>query len=159
MRYVGIDPGINGALAVIDYDGLLLELEDMPTTSMGKSKFPCANTLGQLLGHWHRDAGNAGEKILVVIEQQSPRPVQGVSSAFRMGVNYGVLVATAESAGIAWKTVTPAKWKRGMGLTQDKMASLHAARRLFPDASLARKKDNDRAEALLIAEYARTHKL
>jgi crossover junction endodeoxyribonuclease RuvC len=51
--------------------------------------------------------------------------------------------------------VRPRAWKKDMGLTADKDESLSMARELWPDAPLARKKDNGRAEALLIAEWLR----
>jgi hypothetical protein len=42
-----------------------------------------------------------------------------------------------------------------MGLDSSKSASLDKARLLFPDADLARAKDHNRAEALLLAECSR----
>ena len=42
----------------------------------------------------------------------------------------------------------------GLASGSDKNASIVLASRLFPSASLARKKDDGRAEALLIAEWA-----
>lgn len=58
-----------------------------------------------------------------------------------------------------WNTVQPAIWKIAMGLTKDKQKSLTMARELFPLACdlLVRAKDHDRAEALLLAEYAHWH--
>jgi len=51
--------------------------------------------------------------------------------------------------------VTPQVWKKSMNLTSDKNESLAAARIAFPQAVLKLKKDHGKAEALLIAEYAR----
>ena len=48
-----------------------------------------------------------------------------------------------------------AVWKRSMGLDSTKSVSLDKARLLFPTAELDRKKDHNRAEALLLAEYSR----
>lgn len=50
--------------------------------------------------------------------------------------------------------VTPATWKRSLGLSTDKRASLHKARLLFQPADLALAKHEGRAEALLIAHWA-----
>ena len=44
---------------------------------------------------------------------------------------------------------------RSMGLDSQKAGSLDKARLLFPTADLDRKKDHNRAEALLLAEYSR----
>ena len=58
-----------------------------------------------------------------------------------------------------WMLVTPQKWKKELGLTSDKDLSLNMARELWPDAPLARKMDNGRAEALLMAEWLRRGEL
>jgi crossover junction endodeoxyribonuclease RuvC len=49
--------------------------------------------------------------------------------------------------------VTPQAWKKYFGLIADKHASSIMARKLWPDAPLARQKDNGRAEALLMAYW------
>jgi hypothetical protein len=51
--------------------------------------------------------------------------------------------------------VTPQKWKKDLKLDSDKNKSLALARELWPLAPLERKKDNGRAEALLMAEWLR----
>jgi hypothetical protein len=45
-------------------------------------------------------------------------------------------------------------WKRSLGLTSDKRASLDRARLMFPSADLRLAKHDGRAEALLLAHYA-----
>ena len=69
----------------------------------------------------------------------------------------GSILAACQRINAPLLLITAAVWKRAMGLSQDKAASLDKARLLFPDASLDRKKDHNRAEALLIAEYGRRH--
>jgi crossover junction endodeoxyribonuclease RuvC len=81
-------------------------------------------------------------------------PGQGLSTTFTTGCAFGALLATLQAAGIAVEFVTAATWKRGAGLDADKAASLNRARLLFPGASLDRKKDHGRAEALLLAHWA-----
>lgn len=59
-----------------------------------------------------------------------------------------------------WKVilVKPAVWKKALGLNKkDKDASIKKAIELFPEmeSKLARKKDHDRAEALLLAYYGK----
>jgi hypothetical protein len=51
--------------------------------------------------------------------------------------------------------VTPQAWKKAMNLTSIKEDSLVAARLAFPQAILKLKKDHGKAEALLLADYAR----
>lgn len=52
--------------------------------------------------------------------------------------------------------VAPGTWKKALGLSSDKAASLHKARLLYPDAPLGFKKDHNRGEAILLATYARS---
>jgi hypothetical protein len=68
---------------------------------------------------------------------------------------YGAAIAILERINCPWHLVTPQKWKKDMGLTSDKNESLTMARELWPNAPLTRKMDNGRAEALLMAEWAR----
>ena len=100
-----------------------------------------------------REAVKDGE-CMVVVEAVHSMPRQGVSSSFKFGVSYGVALSLAQSLG-AWSPVTPHVWKRDLELTSDKNESLAMARLLWPDAPLARKRDNGRAEALLMAEWKR----
>jgi hypothetical protein len=68
-------------------------------------------------------------------------------------------IAIMERINCPWMLVTPHKWKKDMGLTADKNESLAMARELWPNAPLARKMDNGRAEALLMAEWLRRGEL
>jgi hypothetical protein len=58
-------------------------------------------------------------------------------------------------AGVPTNEVPPATWKKHFGLSTDKDASRAYASSVFPDQSnlWARKKDDGRAEAALIAYY------
>ena len=86
-------------------------------------------------------------------------PGQGVSGMFSLGDSFGVVRALAEAyRAPRVQYISPAVWKKALGLLkQEKAASLALARRLYPTARpmLYRKKDEGRAEALLIAHYAR----
>ena len=63
--------------------------------------------------------------------------------------------AVAELTNYPFHLVTPQKWKKYFHLTSDKNESLDLARSFWPEAKLIRKKDGNRAEALLIALYWR----
>ena len=90
-----------------------------------------------------------------VIESVHSMPGQGVSSSFKFGIAFGMAIAIMERVNCPWMLVTPQKWKKELGLTADKDESLEMARKLWPNAPLARKMDNGRAEALLMAEWLR----
>jgi crossover junction endodeoxyribonuclease RuvC len=60
------------------------------------------------------------------------------------------------SKGSYVEEVVPTVWKKAMGLAgKDKEAARLKACGLFPHAGLSLKKDHNRAEALLLADYLR----
>lgn len=150
----GIDPGMTGALALVEVDTLrAVEIVDFPVLRVGAAGKHTADEAGlfEILSQW-RDVGC----VLVVYESQQAYPKQGLSSAFSLGVTFGVVRATIAAVGIAREPVSPRTWKKDAGLGRDKAGSRAAALRIFPLArdQLGRKKDEGRAEALLIAAYA-----
>jgi len=150
MRYViGIDPGLTGALAVLDrvYDGKVV-VADMPVMAKGiGKKMQCnAAELAQLPGHYR--------PAQVWLEQVGAMPGQGVSSMFSFGESFGVIRGVVAALGVPLELVRPAAWKRRFGLLKaDKDVARTRAIELYPLLPLSRKKDVGRADALLIARY------
>ena len=146
MSIVGIDPGLNGAWAVVR-DGELLGAGDMPTIDKAVAPLLLYNELTKF------------NPSLVVIEQVHAMPKNGSISGFKLGHAAGV----ALGACMFWPVTlaAPAKWKGDMGVrkrpgmkpNEAKELSRAEAVRLFPEMShlFSRKKDADRAEAALIA--------
>lgn len=92
----------------------------------------------------------------VAIEQVHAMPKQGVSSMFRMGQGLGLWEGICAGMGLPVELVPPQRWKKAMlsaGGGSDKGVSIARAQQLMPEAAefLTRKKDDGRAEALLIA--------
>lgn len=146
FRYVGIDPGKSGALAIIDADGKVrivsFDLKEYRGILMSK------------IIHLDR------EQYTIWIEQVHAMPGQGVTSMFHFGENFGQICGLLVGLGLEYNLVTPAKWKKSVGVTHDKETSIIKAEELYPEAPLLRTSrsrvpDNNRAEALLIAYYAR----
>ncbi len=148
---VGLDPGaVSGAYAVLSDSGALIEVDDLPQIASGKLRWIDAPVLLSRLIEL-----KAGGPMLAMVERQGARPGQGLSSTFTSATAFGSLLATLQVAGCSIELVTAAVWKTALGgLSQDKTASLDRARLLFPGASLDRKKDHGRSEAILIAHYA-----
>jgi len=146
MLYLGIDPGFSGAWGLIDHHGKYHSCGDM------------LNNSKHILSRYvHAEISQAIDRqdIQGVIESVHSMPGQGVSSSFKFGIAFGMAIAIMERINCPWMLVTPQKWKKEMGLTADKNESLAMARELWPNAPLARKMDNGRAEALLMAEWLR----
>lgn len=150
MIFIGCDPGISGAIAVIDETGEFLYVDDMPAMHEGKLAWVDIETVTSGL----MDV-LAGRPATAYVERAQPMPKQGVSSVFGYGVAFGSLLASIQMLRCRVELVTPAVWKKAQGLTSNKADSLSKARLLFPAAPLDRKKDHGRAEALLIADYGR----
>ena len=93
----------------------------------------------------------------IYIEKQQAMPKQGVSSTFKLGYAFGQITTTVALSRTRYTMVTPVVWKRAMNLPKDKDAARRMAQQWFPDraSELKRKKDEHRAEALLIALYGR----
>jgi crossover junction endodeoxyribonuclease RuvC len=147
MLILGIDPGVSGALALLGRDGLIA-VEDMPVEA---GEVSCAQ-LAALLRDWAR---TFGAPVLAVVERQSTRPGQGVSSSGKLMMRYGLALGVVACLGYPLSSPTPAQWKRGMGVGKDKDAARARASELWPgDAGRWRRvRDHGRAEACLIAAW------
>jgi hypothetical protein len=147
---LGIDPGLSGAAAIINEDGTLVALTDLPIMRVEKLAWVDGNTFQTWL------IENASfTPTECYIEHVNAMPKQGVTSSFHFGVGFGSLLSLIQARHIPLHLVRPAKWKRDLNLAgKDKKASLHRARRLWPTAELHLEKHEGRAEALLLAAWA-----
>lgn len=150
MIFIAIDPGLTGAIAAIDAESTLIACADLPVMRSNKLAWIDSNALASLL----MDA-RQGRPAQILLERAQAMPRQGVSSTFTTGLVMGSILASCQRIAMPLHIVTAAVWKRAMGLDSTKSASLDKARLLFPTAELSRVKDHNRAEALLMAEYAR----
>ena len=150
MKVLGIDPGIHGALAIIDInDGAVPELIavcDVPT--IGVKAKERANTMivrDWLLAHRPDHA---------LIERAGSMPKQGVASTFKYARAVGSLETVVACLDIPYSIIEPAAWKKFHHLIgADKEASRQRVLQLFPNVHtlFSRKMDHQRAEAVLIA--------
>lgn len=152
---IGIDPGLNGAVAAIKDGQRIVLLEDMPTTSSKKgnkvSRAVDASGLARMLSGLISQ--HPGEFISCVIEKTSAMPGQGVTSMFSMGHSRGVAEGVLITKGLPVQLIPPSTWKKEMGFTSDKEFIRGEMQRRFPDAEIHLKKHTDRAEAIALAFY------
>ena len=147
MIYIGIDPGKNGGIAIID---------DNFRDCVYAYPFSEETLINKLRAYIYDDI------CFCTLEQVHAMPKQGVSSTFNFGMNFGFIQGVLKAYGIPYELVTPQKWKKEFSCTSDKNTSIEVCKRLFPGVNLKAtdrcKKDHDgMAEALLIAEYGRRH--
>ena len=145
LKVVGIDPGLDGALALIG-DGFLA-VQDMPTAGTGRQRTVAAAILGAVLRDW--------QPSYAAVERVHSMPKQGVSSSFKFGQSLGVIEGCLGALDIPVRYVSPAHWKRYFRLGSDKEAARKMALERWPHFAdrLCRKKDHGRAEAMLIGQF------
>lgn len=144
-KYIGIDPGAHGGIAVLSADGSVVEVEKMPTTPMDLLDF---------LSRYKDDS-------FCILERVGGMPGNGGSAMFNFGKGYGHLQMALLALGIPTNDVTPNKWEKSFqlgssgkyGKTEWKNRLKAKAQQLFP--SLGRKITLATCDALLIAEYGR----
>ena len=155
MLIIGIDPGITGAICFFE-DGELKDVIDMPTMASGNKNKKQING-SQIFNEISKRIKNKDKKdVRVIIEQVSAMPGQGVTSMFNFGQSFGVLKGVCAAMQLPIFFVRPAKWKKYYDLiNSQKDSSRVKAIEMFPKFSsmLSRKKDTNKADAILIANY------
>jgi len=161
--YIGVDPGLHGAVAVLR-SSKFIGVWDTPTTIVkrGKKKHTVylPASMVEVLKRIANDYGSSLMESVVGLEEVHAMPGQGVTSMFSMGKGSGLWEGIITALGMPLVRIPPQRWKKEMladGRGKDKQASIVRALELFPEAAshMARKKDEGRAEAILIAEYLR----
>tara|TARA_B100000029_G_scaffold444714_1_gene464678 strand:- start:47 stop:544 length:498 start_codon:yes stop_codon:yes gene_type:complete len=155
MLIIGIDPGISGAICFFE-DGQVKEIIDMPVMADGKKNKRQING-PQVYNEILKRINKFQKKdIIVVIEQVSAMPGQGVTSMFNFGQSFGVLKGICSAMQLSMFFIRPAKWKKYFGLIKtEKDASRTKVIEIFPyiSSQLSRKKDSNKADAVLIASF------
>jgi crossover junction endodeoxyribonuclease RuvC len=147
---LGVDIGLAGAIAMLEENGELLEVHDMPCLVDGPRRRPSINAplLAGIIAR--ADAAQA------CVEFVSARPTDGPAGAFAFGRCKGVLEGVLAASGVPVAFLTPPQWKRLVGIAPGKAGAKDAARseaiRRWPSKAglFSRAKDDGRAEACLI---------
>jgi len=153
MRIIGIDPGLSGAIAILE-DNKIKELFDMPVMPDGKKNKRQLNSA--LLVKLIKDSIKNLEDTVMVVEQVNAMPGQGVTSMFNFGQTFGAIKGICAAMGLPIFFVRPAKWKKHFELiNSSKDASRTKAIEMYPSISqqLSKKKDVNKSDAILIARY------
>lgn len=167
-KILAVDPGVHGAIAYVERN-----LQGKPVHICIQDILTRGHLYGRLLDIDRITKELDGlpipdivifEEPLAVYSQPTRKTPQVSTSSHTLKVslvNFGRLQSVIETlTGIQeWSSVHPGVWKKSMGLTKSKRKSLALARLNFPVALdlLSRVGDHDRAEALLLAEYAHWH--
>jgi hypothetical protein len=155
MLIIGIDPGISGSICFLD-SGKILDVIEMPIMTDGKKNKKQVNGAQIYNEIYNRINHRDKENIRVVIEQVSAMPGQGVTSMFNFGQSFGIIKGVCSAMQLSMFFVRPAKWKKYFNLiNSEKDASRSRAIEIFPyfSAQLSKKKDSNKADAILIASF------
>ena len=155
MLIIGIDPGISGAICFFE-NGEIIDVIDMPTMASGNKNKKQINGSQIFNEIFSRIQNYKSKDINVVVEQVSAMPGQGVTSMFNFGQSFGVIKGICSAMQLSIHFVRPAKWKKYFNLLKtEKEASRSKAIEIFPyiSSKLTRKKDSNKADAILIASY------
>ncbi len=153
MKIIGIDPGLRGAIAILE-DKKVFSVSDMPVMAEGKKNKRQLNS-AQLV-NIIRENTNPKEDIAVVVEQVNAMPGQGVTSMFNFGQTFGAIKGICAALGLPIFFVRPSKWKKHFNLiNSSKDSSRTKVIEMYPSLSsqLAKKKDVNKSDAILIARY------
>ena len=144
MKIIGIDPGaVSAAFAIIPWD------LDGGLEAASAFHMPVVNKMVDARAFAYvMDEQRATH---AVIERVGAFPGQGVSSSFRFGMGYGIILGVLASSGVKIIDVAPGLWKKYFRLDSDKEKARALAIKRFPHVNLSLKKDAGRAEALLMA--------
>ncbi len=153
MKIIGIDPGLSGAIAILE-NNKVIEIFDMPVMSEGKKNKRQLNSaqLVKLLSEYTLDT----DEISVVVEQVNAMPGQGVTSMFNFGQTFGAIKGICAALELPIFFVRPSKWKKHFELiNSSKDASRTKAIEMYPTLSgeLSKKKDVNKSDAILIARF------
>jgi crossover junction endodeoxyribonuclease RuvC len=143
MIFAAIDPGAVHAAIAVFHDAMPVFVDDIRTVNGRLDAAAFARALQDM------------KVQRCVVENVHAMPGQGVASTFKFGMGVGIIHGVAGALRLPLTLVTPTQWKSFHSLRSDKEASRDLAIRKWPghNRHLDRKKDADRAEALLIGDW------
>ena len=153
MIIIGIDPGVSGAISVLE-NKKVIDIFEMPTMIDGKKNKKQVN--GSQITNIIKEEINKKKEIIVVVEHVNAMPGQGVTSMFNFGQSFGVIKGICAALSLPIYFVRPTKWKKYFNLIKtNKDASRTKVIQIYPEISgkISRKKDSNKADAILIARY------
>ena len=166
LLYVGIDPGLSGAIGLLHPDDATLSTcVDIPVTQATLSSSTKAKKKTQtkydpagicnLFSMLQPFAG----RVRVFVEEITTMPMNGSKAIYAAGLSQGIWQVYLYSQGFSVQYLRPVAWKKAIWGTAYKHKEKDDGRlkaiQIFTGAPLHRKKDHNRAEAMLIAEAGR----
>lgn len=151
MYYIGIDPGITGAVAWIDDrepDNVCYE--KTPFIQLKRKEYDERN-MAEII----RSFTDNNTKCFVTMEKVHSLPKDGTVGAFSFGKGWGIWLGVLAALKVSYTLCTPQEWKKTMlaGMPKEKGASVIKVKQLYPNLTFLKKTDHGIADAILIAKY------
>lgn len=162
MIIAGIDPGLEGALAVADIRkdnggqfqlAAVLRIEDLPIGKYDNGDLIDVRKLTEILGEY--------EPRIISMEWPGPRTSKTSNGTpkteWRFALGCGATLAACQLITPMVVLYAPITWKSALKVTSNKMTSVELARSLVDQETrkLFLKSRHDRAEAFLLIEHVR----
>ena len=153
MKIIGIDPGLSGAIAVLENNKVLntFDMPVMPEKKKNKRQLNSAHLVSLI-----KENISTSEEVAIVVERVNAMPGQGVTSMFNFGQTFGAIKGICAALELPIFFIRPAKWKKHFELiNSSKDSSRTKAIEMYPKLSnqLAKKKDVNKSDAILIARF------
>lgn len=151
---LAIDPGASGALCFFNTTDGVLDIVDMPTVEVKRGNKDKREISPAMLA----TEITRRQVDLVVLERVGAMPGQGVSSTYQFGRGVGMVEGVVSALRLPLQYVTPQRWQRDLNVRDGKDGNRQRAAELFPAYAhlFARKKDDGRADAALMAYWGAT---
>ncbi len=171
MIYLGVDPGLEGGIAVLSEAGTIIALEEMPIhrPNRGRRQFDLAGIMGLVNRYGKQGA------LFVTVERLQPLPARvrgklmgGTIANFNRGLARGCWESLLVALGVPQQLVNPRGWQSEMFVgtpkCHPKQRSIIAATRLFPEQTWlrtprCRKAHDGFTDAALIGEWGRRRRV
>lgn len=151
---LAIDPGASGALAFFNVEAGTLDIIDTPTVQIKRGAKLKTEISPQMLAAIIRPR----QPDIAILELVGAMPGQGVSSMFQFGRGVGMYEGALAALQIPVTYVTPQGWQKAVNARSGKDGNRQRAAEIYPAYAqlFARKKDDGRADAALMAWWAAT---
>lgn len=155
--FLGIDPGLSGALALYEPVADALTIYDVPVHELTRNSKAKREVDAQ--GLVDLVAALSADRPTVFLENSTPMPGQGAASTFSFGKTFGIIYGVCAAQKLVIHKVAAVKWKRDLAVPKDKDGARARASVLLPahTKNWPLKKHDGRAEAALLALYGASH--
>lgn len=152
LKYIlGFDPGNNGSICLYNEEQIIIfPMPTLEITRNGKKRNQIdLYELARFVDKYAKDIVKA------YIENPQGMPAMASNSTYRLGLNVGIAQMVIAANFIPMELVSPATWKRSMGLTKNKDDSRLKASQISPQWShhWTKKSDDGKAESFLLAYW------